>query len=315
MPLSITEVPAGRSGRKESPTSVLRRHTRGLGEVLAPEDSEPPILAPAARAALLEWMVELDMADALKAAGIKPRATCLLHGPPGCGKTTLVHHFAGRLGIPMLLVGSENLFGSYLGESEKNMTRLFDTVEQADVRCVIFLDEVDAVGGRRNREALGADNARNSMLGVLLRRIERFEGGFLVGATNLPDRLDPALWRRFALQLAVDLPGEDERFAIMRRYGAPFGFSDDDLDRLCALTDGASPALLRGVMEGLKRALILGPRLKWDVADVVQVMTRVVAAVRPPPEFDPPPPLWQGRDEIRRGLAGMTWPPGREDGQ
>lgn len=282
--------------------------------MLAPEDSEPPILAPTARAALVEWMAELDLADELKKAGIKPRSTCLLHGPPGCGKTTLVHHFAARLGLPMLLVGAENLFGQYLGESEKNMARLFDAVEQAETRCIIFLDEIEAAGRKRGDERSGADHARANTLTVLLRRIERFEGGFLVGATNVPEQLDAALWRRFALQLAVDLPGEDERFAILRRYGTPFDFADEDLDRLCVLTDGASPALLRGVMEGIKRALILGPRLGWEIGDPVRVLARVAGAVRPPPEFDPPPLLWQGRDEIERGLRGMNWPPARENG-
>ena len=75
---------------------------------------------------------------------------------------------------------------------------------------------------------------------MLLRRIERFDG-IALAATNRQDFLDSALWRRFDMQISVDLPGADERFAIIRRYAAPYEPSDDDVDLLVDLTTGASP--------------------------------------------------------------------------
>ena len=128
---------------------------------------------------------------------------------------------------------------------------------------------------------------------------------------NRPKALDPALWRRFGLQVAIDLPGDDERFAILSRYLDPWQLPEADMDMLCALTDGASPALLRGVAEGIKRTLVLGPRMKWRTDEPVAVLTRIVAGLRPPPEIDPPP-LWTGRDVMTKGLAGMSWPPVRK---
>ena len=289
---------------------MLRRSLGAMAEVLAPEAAEEPILAPAARAAVFEWLAELRAEDELRAVGLKPRATALLHGPPGCGKTTLAHHLAARLGIPMVLVGSENVFRPYLGESEAVIDKLFKALATASVPCLVFLDEIEAVGGSRARNNRGgADNARSSVPTVLLRRIEQFTG-LLVAATNRPQDLDTALWRRFHLQVAVDLPGDDERFAILRRYGLPFAFADADLDRLCELTDGASPALLRGVMEGVKRALVIGPRIGRDLSQPVPVFARIVASVMPPPEIMPPP-LWEPGGAA--ALAAMTWPPRRSD--
>jgi len=125
-----------------------------------------------------------------------------------------------------------------------------------------------------------------------------------VGATNRAKDIDTALWRRFGLQVEIDLPGPDERFSILRRYGLPFEFADDDLDLLADLTAGASPALLRDLMEGMKRALIMGPRLSLDMTDPSKVFARIVAASQPPPEIEKPP-LWLSTS----GLSGMSWPP------
>jgi SpoVK/Ycf46/Vps4 family AAA+-type ATPase len=275
---------------------------RDFGEVLTPEEAEEPILAPATRAALFEWMGELRAADALADVGLKPRSRCLLHGPPGCGKTTLAHHLAARLGMPMVTIGAEGIMASMLGESEKKLTGLFAALTTSKLQCLVFMDEVEAIGGHRSKNrGGGADNARSSILTVLLRKIETYSG-LLIAATNRPDDLDPALWRRFHLQLAVDLPGDEERFAILRRYGLPFVWRDEDLDMLADATAGASPALLRGVMEGVKRALILAPRLQRDASDPAEVFRTIVGSVSPPPEIYPPM-LWADFDAVTTGLA------------
>lgn len=292
--------------KAEHGIDALRRALRDLADVRAPWEAEEPILAPTVRGALFQWLAEMRSEAELAEVGLKPRSTALLHGPPGCGKTTFAHHLAGRLGLPLVLVGSEMIMAKYLGESEQKVRRLFDVLADHAGACVVLMDEVEAVGGSRARNTGGsADNARTSILTVLLRRVEEFRG-ILLAATNRPQDLDPALWRRFALHIPIELPGDDERFAILRRYGAPYRFADEDLDDLGALTAGASPALLRGVMETLVRSLVLAPRLGLDVSDPEALMRRIVASVQPPPEIEAPP-LWQGR--MPRFTA---WPPQRE---
>jgi SpoVK/Ycf46/Vps4 family AAA+-type ATPase len=311
-PASLAAARQGR-GAGASETAKLRSALGSLAEVRAPGEAEEPILAPHARAALFEWLAELRAAAELRAVGLKPRATALLHGPPGCGKTTLAHHLAARLGIPMVQLGAEHINSSaYFGEAERGVTRIFGALAQADVRCVVFMDEMEGWGGKRDQNrGGGADNARTSLLGVLLRRIETFEG-ILMGATNRPQDIDPALWRRFNMQLGIDLSGEDERFAILRRYLAPFALDDEAVDALSDALSGASPALLRAVAEGIKRALILAPRLNRSAATPAAVLGPIIAAVRPPPEI-PPPPLWADTAGMLAMLdTTMAWPPTRE---
>lgn len=280
-----------------------------FADVLFPQEAEEPILAPAVRAAVFDWLAEIRAADALDAVGLTPRRSMLLYGPPGCGKTTLAHHFAARLGLPLACIRSESLVDSHLGQTGQNIGKLFDAMKDTEGGAVIFFDEIDAIGTKRMNDQ-GASVERASSLNVMLRRIEMF-GGIAMAATNRQDVLDPALWRRFNMQLSVDLPGEEERFAILRRYAAPFEPSDEDLDLLTAVTRDASPALLRALMEGVKRGLVMADRLKRPADDPVAVFAPVVAAVAPPPETSEPPPLWT-RGGIE-DLAGLCWPWPRKD--
>lgn len=290
------------------PTSIehtaVRKRLEKFADVLMPADAAAPILAPAVRSALYDWMTEINLAEELTAVDVKPRRSALLYGPPGAGKTTFAHHFAARLGMPLALVRSESIIECWVGSTGRNIGQLFDAMKATEGQVVIFLDEVDALGVKRMNDQ-GASVERSNSLNVLLRRIEQFEG-IALAATNRQDALDPALWRRFDMQIEIALPGPDERFAIMRRYFSPFDPPDDDLDLLVKLTDGASPALLRGVAEGLKRSLVLWPRMRRAISDPVALFAAVIASVAPPPEFEPPK-LWSDPAYVS-ALTALTWP-------
>lgn len=301
----------------ESACQVLRAALRDTATVLPPWEAEEPILGAAVRHAIFAWLAEINAADDLAAVGCKPRSSALLFGPPGCGKTTLAHHLASRLGVPLVNVGAENLISKYVGESGRNVANLFDGLQAAGTRCVVFIDEIDAIGGKRLEDGQGATRERNSTLTVVLRRIEQFTG-ILVAATNRQDSLDPALWRRFGMQISVDLPDSDARFAILKRYLHPFEVSEDAMDELAALTSGAPPSLLRQLMEGIKRHLVLGPRLKQPIDDPVAVIRTVITSVAPAPEYEPPA-LWhdtaRSLQTIKASHASgvLKWPPVRAD--
>lgn len=278
-------------------------------EVLYPEDVDEPILAPTVAHAVHEWLVEINNTAELKKAGIEPRRLALLYGPPGTGKTTLAHHLAARLGLPLIAVQSERIIGIYLGQTGSNLGKLFDILKRIDKHCVLLLDEFDALGQKRIAGASGATQERNQSLTVLLRRIEGYRGVGLA-ATNTKDALDPAMWRRFGLQISVDLPGEEERFAILRKYALPFDLDDQAIDILVEVTRSCSPSLLRQLMEGMKRTLVLAPRLQIDVSRPEKVLGHIIASIAPPPEMQQPP-LWSESDRSLEKLQGITWPPRR----
>lgn len=283
----------------------LRNALRGKAEVLEPHEAEEPILEASVRAAAFGWLAEINARDELAKVNVKPRSTGLLFGPPGCGKTTLAHHLAARLGFPMVLVGSENIMASYLGEAEKNVANLFDSLRDVGTPCLVMLDEIEAVGGRRDRnKGGGADNARTSILTVLLRKIEAFEG-ILIGATNRPDDLDPALWRRFGMHIDVALPDFEARWAILKRYSQPFHLDDDTLDALAEDTEGAAPSLLRQMMEGLKRLQVLASRTRVTVPNMPEALACIIGQVKPHPDYEPPP-LWRDPALLKR--LNAAWP-------
>lgn len=294
----------------------LRGALLGRGEVLEPKEAEEPILAAPVRSAMFGWLAELNARDELRSIGIKPRSSALLSGPPGCGKTTLAHHLAARLGIPMVNVGAEHLITSGLGGSEQNVSGLFRAIESYGKPCILFLDEIDSIGGKRrdtSGDRGGAVGAMNSVLTVLLRKIEGFDG-ILIAATNRADTLDQALWRRFGMQIEVALPDDDARWAILKRYGEPFDFDEATLDTLTDLTFGAAPSLLRQLMEGVKRLLVLGDRIKQPATSLRSTFATVIAQTKPHPEYDPPA-LWAETDKsliaLEAAAAGAPWPPAR----
>lgn len=277
-------------------------------EILRPQDVDEPILAPTVAHAVHEWLVELNNAAELAAVKVDPRRLALLYGPPGTGKTTLAHHLASRLGLPLVAVQSERIIGKYLGDTGSAIGSLFDALKDVENRCVLLLDEFDALGQKRIEANSGATQERNQALTVLLRRIEGFRGIGLA-ATNTKTALDPAMWRRFGLQISVDLPGENERFSILRKYALPFDLEDSAIDVLVSATRGCSPSLLRQLMEGMKRLLVLAPRLHLDVSRAEVVFAHVIASIAPPPEMAQPP-LWTDARAFD-AIKGIAWPPTR----
>lgn len=281
----------------------------GSGQVVMPGDAQSPILTAPVRAALHQWLFEMNAEDELAEVGLKPRSRCLLSGPPGCGKTTLAHHIAARLGVPMLIVQSHEIISKWKGETGQNVGKLFREARRQHGGIALFFDEFDAIGTKReNMSGSGADNERAATTIALLQEFDRFDG-LLFAATNVTGAIDPALWRRFQLQIEIGMPGSAERFAIVRMYVEPFAVSDETVTAIADALSGASPALIREGCEMIKRSIILGPKMNLPT-DLTSIMERFGNSASPS-EGMAVPRLWSDRRGALNDLRRAPWPPER----
>lgn len=295
-----------------------RKSLTDFGTLFLPSEAMEPILSKAVRNGLMEWITEIFAEEELRAVGIGARKRAIFDGPPGVGKTTLAHHLAARLGLPMLAVRPERLIDKWVGSTARNIGELFDLAAGGlsldgsgddPVPLVLFLDEFDAVGHkRRSGTESGAEDERNAFVNTLLQRMEGF-GGFLIAATNFGKDIDAALWRRFDMHIALALPGQFERERILARYLHPYGLPPSALTLLAEAMNTASPALMRQFCEHFKRQIVIGPKLDHDMGKA-EVISRLVTTVQPHPDLGKPP-MWATADADRsrdRAIEAMPWP-------
>tara|TARA_R110002167_G_scaffold162882_3_gene359510 strand:- start:309 stop:1226 length:918 start_codon:yes stop_codon:yes gene_type:complete len=278
-----------------------------FGYVMHPADAEEPILSPVMRRVLLEWLEEYWARDALAEVGLQARRRALLNGLPGTGKTTLAHHLAARIGLPLLVVQSEKVISKYVGESAQHVGGLFEALTasaQAGDPHFLFLDEFDSLAARRRDGESSADQSYNHMVNTLLAHLERHDG-FVIAATNFGDRIDEAVWRRFEINITLELPGLNERKRILARYLAPFVLPPAALQALAGAMDSATPALMRQFAESIKRQIVVGEAAGW-VMNRQTVIERVLATVRPHPDAQQPRLWTEGVNDA--SVAHFPWP-------
>lgn len=300
-----------RLAEEKAERRALDSKFQSFGYVVMPSDAKPPILDIPTRRALSEWMAEMNMKRQLRAIGVEPRMRVLLDGPPGCGKTTLAHHVAARLGLPMVTIVANSIISKYVGESASNIGKLFRAARQSASGVVLFFDEFDAIARDRAGGKTGhLNNSHDDGVTIsLLAELDRHEG-MVFGATNQEAVIDPAVQRRFNLRIDIGLPGEDERRAICRLYLAPLDIDGVVIDALAAELAGASPALIKDVCEAIKRGLVLGPKLQFDTG--LGALIRRAALTIKPHESMAVPKLFGGISTSVERLdlaAEGRWPP------
>ena len=220
-----------------------------------PDDARWDIQTPRVTLADVAGMTEvkrrLDLAllspirnpELLRAYGATLGGGLLLYGPPGCGKTFMARAVAGELGARFLNVGLSDVLDMYIGQSERNLSEVFAAARRS-APCVLFLDEVDALGRRRSQMRHSAANVVGQLLSELDGARSSNEGVFVLAATNSPWDVDPALRRpgRFDRTLLVLPPDLPARLSLLESQIRSRPHEGLDLNTLAARTDGFSGA-------------------------------------------------------------------------
>lgn len=165
------------------------------------------ILSDSAEDMLKDFVATIKSKNKMMSLGLEFRNTLLLYGPPGCGKTSAARYLASELGLPLITARFDTLISSLLGNTAKNIHRIFDFAKQQS--CILFLDEFDAIAkARDDAHELGE---LKRVVNSLLQNIDDFsQEGILIAATNHAQMLDSAVWRRFQTVIELPKPGEVE---------------------------------------------------------------------------------------------------------
>merc|ERR1719253_1851130 len=212
----------------ESPGKVEYSSIGGLGEQIRElrESIELPLMNP----------------ELFLRVGIMPPKGVLLYGPPGTGKTLLARSIASNIDANFLKVVSSAIVDKYIGESARLIREMFNYARDHQP-CIIFMDEIDAIGGRRFSEGTSADREIQRTLMELLNQMDGFDvlGQVkMIMATNRPDTLDPALLRpgRLDRKIEIPLPNEQARLEILKIHAGPITkHGDIDWESIVKLTD------------------------------------------------------------------------------
>ncbi len=190
--------------------------------------------------------------EIFKRVGIKPPKGVLLYGPPGTGKTLIARAVASTMDVTFLRVVCSALIEKYIGESSRMIREMF-AYARSRAPCIIFMDEVDAIGGKRSDDSSTSDREVQRTLMELLNQMDGFndlDEVKIIMATNRPDILDPALLRpgRLDRKIEICLPNEKGRKEILKIHSDKMQKGEDiDFDNLVKLTVGFNGADLRNV--------------------------------------------------------------------
>ncbi|MEI7519850.1 MAG: ATP-dependent zinc metalloprotease FtsH [Thermoleophilia bacterium] len=208
----------------------------------------------------------------------------LLYGPPGTGKTLLARAVAGEAGVPFFSISGSDFVEMFVGVGASRVRDLFEQAKQ-NSPCIIFMDEIDAVGRHRGAGMGGGHDEREQTLNQLLVEMDGFESKdniILIAATNRPDILDPALLRpgRFDRQIMVDRPDRAGRAEILRVHtrGKPIS-KDIDLDTLAGQTPGFTGADLANLVN---EAALLAARKDKKIIDELELEEGILRVIAGP---------------------------------
>ncbi|MFO8109470.1 MAG: AAA family ATPase [Thermoplasmata archaeon] len=221
--------------------------------------------------------------------GVEPSKGVLLYGPPGCGKTLMMKALATELDVEMINVKCGDVMSRWYGESEESMMKLFRSARERKP-CIIFFDEIDAIA--KKRDMYSADDVTPRLLSLLLSELDgmdRAEGIIMVGSTNKPEMIDPALLRpgRFDKIIYVSPPNKEERKEILRIHFKSKPISKNiDVDKIARKIEGFSGADIANLAKesatmAMKSSLVSGKVKKITENEINRILRKINPSITP----------------------------------
>ena len=206
----------------------------------------------------------------------------LLAGPPGTGKTMLAKAVAGEANVPFFSISGSEFVEMFVGMGASKVRDLFKQAKEK-APCIVFIDEIDAIGQKRNTGGMGGNDEREQTLNQLLTEMDGFEGNsgvMILAATNRPDSLDPALTRpgRFDRRVPVELPDLDGREKILKVHAKKVKLAEDvDFRTIARMASGASGAELANIVNEAALRAVRDGRKAANQADLEESIEVVIA--------------------------------------
>lgn len=199
--------------------------------------------------------------------GLEFRNTLLLYGHPGCGKTSAAKYLASELNLPLITARFDTLISSLLGNTAKNIHRIFDFAKQQP--CILFLDEFDAIAkARDDAHELGE---LKRVVNSLLQNIDDFsQEGILIAATNHAQMLDSAVWRRFQTVIELPKPGNDEIRRLIDQFPkvvSESGINEPQWKKIMESMSGLTYSDIRDIVQNVLKKAVLKEKSEVECAD------------------------------------------------
>jgi hypothetical protein len=239
-------------------------------------DREKPLLSAELAESLMQLMQERKQVARLLSAGLTPTRSAIFVGPPGVGKTLTARWLASQLGVPLYVLDLAAVMSSLLGRSGSNLRSAIDFAKREP--CVLLLDEIDAIAKRRSDDTDIGELKR--LVTVILQEVDEWPAtGLLLAATNHPDLIDPALWRRFDLVLTFDAPEQSAVKVALRQFlGPDLKVFDRWLDALALAFKGKSFSDIERETQRFRRAVALKTSTPDDLSrDLVKLNASALA--------------------------------------
>ena len=235
-------------------------------------DRERPLLSSDLEETFTQLMQERRQAERLAALGLHPTRSAIFIGKPGVGKTLTARWLAAQLGVELYVLDLTAVMSSLLGRSGGNIRAALDYAKKRD--CVLLLDEIDAIAKRRNDDTDIGELKR--LVTVILQEVDEWPStGLLLAATNHPELIDPALWRRFELLVEFKLPDHTlVKASISRFLGPNVRTFDRWIDVLTFAFNGYSFSDIEREMRRFRRSIALGTASEGElVEDLIRSRT------------------------------------------